>query len=171
MHAYMGYNFYISEVSASQSETNGDVDIAVTVTQYGVAPFYYDLGLKLACSDLPNPVKLPGVDAIIERGDSKTFYFTGIPGTTTCLSAVSLKLDSSMAYPDRPIRFAQGANGTVQLDIPTVQLDIPTTGDFSDQEMIYEPSLAQSTARSIYLSSMSHIFYLFGYILAIKFAS
>lgn len=119
MHTHMGYNFYVSEVAASESlASNGKIDIAVTVIQSGVAPFYYDLGLELDCYDLPNPFKLPYVDSIIERGESKTFTFTDVPDTRTCLSSVALKLDSSMTYADKPIRFAQGIDGTVEIEIP-----------------------------------------------------
>jgi hypothetical protein len=69
MHTYMGYNFYVLEVSASESLTIGVVDIAVSITQSGVAPFYYDLGLILAWADLFNLIKLPGVNIIIEKGE------------------------------------------------------------------------------------------------------
>jgi len=157
MHAYMGYNFYVSEVAAFESVMTREVDIAVTVTQSGVAPFYYDLGLALECADLSVPLKLPGVEAIIERGESRTFRFTGIPNTKSCLSAVSLKLDSSMAYPDRPVRFAQGSDGTVELEIPfpqpsaengAAELVIPSSEEAILQENIHDPSSAYSISLS-----------------------
>jgi hypothetical protein len=44
-HAYLGYAFQVSEVAASVSVS--DVGLDVTVTQVGVAPFYYDLDLML----------------------------------------------------------------------------------------------------------------------------
>jgi hypothetical protein len=96
------------------------VDIAVEVTQLGVAPFYYDLSLVLECGGGVVKSTLPGVDDILDRGQSKTFTFKNIPATKECLGQISLSLHSSYAYPGRPIRFAQGTSGTgkVLLQIP-----------------------------------------------------
>ena len=45
IHAYMGYAFYVSEVAAITTSISSAhaVSVAVTITQLGVAPFYYDL--------------------------------------------------------------------------------------------------------------------------------
>jgi hypothetical protein len=128
-HAYMGYSFHVSEVAVSTSSTTGKVDIAVTVNQAGVAPFYYDLGLALNCAGLSTPLKLSGVDQLVDRGQSKSFLFQGIPATSQCLGQISLQLQSSYAYSGRPILFAQGTNGTVSLSLPlpTSTVITPTT--------------------------------------------
>jgi hypothetical protein len=94
MHAHnMGYDLHISEVAVSESLSSGVEDVAVTVVhQSGVAPFYYDLGLELACADLSSsPLStLPVVESLIAGDDSATLQFTGVPATVGCLSAISL---------------------------------------------------------------------------------
>jgi hypothetical protein len=122
IHAYMGYAFYVSEVSSwmsSLSSTNAPTaTVQVAVTQMGVAPFYYDLRLVLECGNGMMRKSLSGVDEIIEKGDARTFSFQGVPATTECLRNVKISLESSYTYIGRPILFAQGSNGTVQLSIP-----------------------------------------------------
>lgn len=115
-HARMGYNFHVPSVSVKPSSSSGQVDIDVTVTQIGVAPFYYDLSLALQCSGMTKIV-LPGVDTIIDQGSSKVLGFVGVPATTSCLNALSLTLESSYGYAGRPIKFAQG-NGNLTLSLP-----------------------------------------------------
>jgi Malectin domain len=119
-HAYLGYAFQVTEVAAAVSASGVDMD--VTVKQVGVAPFYYDLDLVLACEGLPVPLKQGGVNELIEQGQSKTFSFKGIPVTPECLRQVSITLDSSYAYRSQPVLFAQGTSGTV-----TLRLLLPTT--------------------------------------------
>jgi len=144
MHSYMGYNFALTAVVAKNSTIEGEVDIRATVTQFGVAPFYYDLALSLDCSDLPNQLVLPGVDEIIDKGDSLAFDFRNVPATEECLSHVTFGLVSSMAYPERPIKFAQGSSGSVVLNIPLpgapVATEIPTAAPS------LEPTLAPPRA-------------------------
>jgi hypothetical protein len=136
IHAYMGYAFYVSEVAAyttgqSNSQT---VDISVAVTQLGVAPFYYDLNLVLDCIGLMK-ITLPGVEQITLKGQSKSFLFRNVPKTKQCLDAVTVYLQSSYAYKNRPIRFAQGINGKLLFALPlppapvqvSVQSDLPPT--------------------------------------------
>jgi hypothetical protein len=119
IHAYMGYAFYVSEITALTSTlTNGTVDVYVTIIQIGVAPFYYDLSLLLECGNGSFNMTLPGVDLIIEKGESKKFLFQTVPATTECLGEVKLSLQSSYAYTGRPILFAQGTNGIVSITIP-----------------------------------------------------
>ena len=120
IHAYMGYAFYVSEIAATTtSMTNAqDVDVVVSVTQLGVAPFYYDLNLVLQCDNGLVRKSLPGVNDIIQKGDSRTFTFTNVPATSVCLGKVAISLDSSYAYTGRPILFAQGSNGKVEVSIP-----------------------------------------------------
>jgi hypothetical protein len=118
MHGYMGYNFYVSKVSLAESNFGATVDIEVTVRQIGVAPFYYDLGLALSCIGLAQLLTRPGLESLIENGDEMSYVFTDIPATRECMSAVEISLVSSYAYPDQPIRFAQGADGTLILNLP-----------------------------------------------------
>jgi hypothetical protein len=116
-HARMGYNFYVPTVTATQSSNNaGKVDVEVTVQQIGVAPFYYDLGLGLSCSGSNKRIQ-GGVDTLMDKGSSRIFKFVGIPATKECLDKLTLSLDSSYAYKERPIKFAQ-KNGTVSFRLP-----------------------------------------------------
>jgi hypothetical protein len=119
IHEYMGYAFYVSEVTATLSSpsNSGTVDIAVEVSQIGVAPFYYDLNLVLDCEGLMK-ITLPGVEQIVLKGQSKTFLFRNVPKTKQCLDAVIVYLQSSYAFEGRPIRFAQGADGKVLFSVP-----------------------------------------------------
>jgi Malectin domain len=123
-HAYLGYAFQVTEVVAAVSASGADMD--VTVQQAGVAPFYYDLDLVLACEGLPVPLKKGGVNELIEQGQSKTFSFKGIPFTPECLRQVSIMLDSSYAYRSQPVLFAQGTSGTVVLRLPLPTAMTPT---------------------------------------------
>jgi hypothetical protein len=129
-HAYMGYNFQVTEVSASES-TAGGVDIDVTVEQIGVAPFYYSLDLVLDCDGLASPVNVGGVETLVEQNDMGLFKFNGLPATLECLGTISLSLHSPMAYAGNPIKFAQGSDGTVSLNLPLPNGQIlpPTNND------------------------------------------
>jgi hypothetical protein len=118
-HARMGYNFRISNVAAAMSLVHpGKVDIDVTVVQMGVAPFYYPLSIVINCpGEWPYPVE--GVEQVVSQGESRVFTFWGVSPTESCLREVSFTLDSPYAYEARPIKFAQGSDGTVKLRIPT----------------------------------------------------
>lgn len=59
-----------------------------------------------------------GVETIIEQNDTKNFTFIGVPATVTSLSGISFTLESPMLLPTRPIKFAQGIDGTVTIDVP-----------------------------------------------------
>ena len=120
IHAYMGYAFYVSAIAASTtSMTNAQtVNVSIAITQLGVAPFYYELNLILQCNNGLVRKSLPGVNEIIQKGDSSTFTFTNVPATSACLGQVKLSLESPHAYSGRPILFAQGNNGNVNLNIP-----------------------------------------------------
>ena len=120
LHAYMGYSYSVSEIAASAFPTNDPtvVDVSVTIMQQGVAPFYYDLHLVFECGNGTMQMSLPGVNDIIEKGDSKIFTFADIPTANNCLDSVRISLYSPYAYPERPIRFGQGMNGTVAVRIP-----------------------------------------------------
>jgi hypothetical protein len=123
-HARMGYNFYVSQVAVKTSLTAMTVDVDVTVTQIGVAPFYFDLSLVLECFGMTKQVA-SGVETIIEAGAFKNFSFARVPATAQCWSALTLSLASSYAYTGRPVKFAQG-NGTLVVSLP-----LPNT-PFSD---------------------------------------
>lgn len=127
IHAYMGYAFYVSEVAAITTSISSAhaVSVAVTITQLGVAPFYYDLNLMLQCENGLVQKLQPGVNEIIQKGDFRTFTFTGVPATSACLGKVTLSLDSSYAYSGRPILLAQGSDGKVEVNIPVPGTPIP----------------------------------------------
>ena len=120
IHAYMGYAFFVSKVAAYPStlSTTQAVDVSVDITQFGVAPFYYDLKIVLECGNGVVKSKIPGVNTIVDKGEFKTFTFQNIPATRECLEKISLSLESSYAYMGRPILFAQGIDGKVSLSIP-----------------------------------------------------
>jgi hypothetical protein len=115
-HDRLGYSYFVSQVGI-ESIGLDQVDVHVTVTQAGVAPFYYDLDLQLYCPGLNRPRRLGGVNFILGQGDSRTFSFPGVPATSLCLSDISLSLESTHTFPGRPIKFAQG-DGTVTLNVP-----------------------------------------------------
>jgi hypothetical protein len=115
-HARMGYNFHVFSVAVKRLANANQVDVDVTMQQIGVAPFYYDLGLAIKCDGMP-PKYVGGVDSLIDNGESKVFGFTNIPATKTCLDALTLTLESSYAYPGKPIKFAQG-NGSLRFSLP-----------------------------------------------------
>jgi hypothetical protein len=114
-HVRLGYNFQVTDVAVALTSTEF-VTVDVTVKQIGVAPFYYPLSLSFSC---PGTEKvLNGVETLIEQGESRVFSFHGIPATSDCLKSVSITLESPYAYPGKPIKFAQGVDGTLQLALP-----------------------------------------------------
>ncbi|KAL7565621.1 hypothetical protein ACA910_018982 [Epithemia clementina (nom. ined.)] len=119
----MGYAFRVSQVAASVGSSAGTVDVAVTVTQDGVAPFYFSLDLKLVCNNGSFRATRQGVNAIKTKGSSSTFTFVAVPGTSSCLSSIKLMLDSPYAFPGVPVKFAQGT-----LDGTTVGISLPVPG-------------------------------------------
>lgn len=123
-HARMGYNFYVPDISAKASSLVGKVDINVTVTQIGVAPFYYELNLGIQCPGISKKTK-GGVDKLIDAGASKVFDFTGIPATKACLDALNLSLETPYSYSGRPIKFAQ-RNGIILFSLPIPKVEPPS---------------------------------------------
>jgi F5/8 type C domain len=118
-HTRMGYNYIVKEVSSSTSSVSGMVDLAITIQQIGIAPFYYPLAVALSCPDLPAPRKVNGVEELYDINESKTFVFAGIPATNTCLNSIAISLFSTQVYARRPVKFAQGSDGSaVKLSIP-----------------------------------------------------
>jgi hypothetical protein len=124
--ARMGYSFYVPQVAASLTAISTQVDIAVTVTQIGVAPYYYPLSLGLSCNGMSNK-KVAGVESLIDQGSSGIFAFTGVPATSSCLGSISVTLESDFLYPERPMKFAQ-QNGMLvfSLPLPNGALPLPT---------------------------------------------
>lgn len=113
IHAYMGYAFHVSEIAVYTTKGSTElVDVSVQLVQAGIAPFYYDLQLQLSCNNGAVVLTMAGAERIIAKGESSIFQFRNIPATTNCLDKVTLSLQSSYAYPTRPIRFAQGNDGT-----------------------------------------------------------
>ena len=124
-HAHLGYHIHVTQVEVAEINGGTQVEIAVTAMNSGVAPFYYDLALTLTCPGVAT-MSEQGVDSLLP-GQSNMFLFTGIPHQQSCLEAVSLGLDSSMAYPSRQIRFSQGVDGTLVLDLPLSSGSPPST--------------------------------------------
>jgi hypothetical protein len=122
-HVRLGYNFQVTDLAVALTSTEF-VTVDITVKQIGVAPFYYPLSLSFSC---PGTVKvLDGVETLIELGESRVFSFQGIPVTSDCLQSVSITLESAYAYPGKPIKFAQGVDGTLRLALPLPFDDGPT---------------------------------------------
>ena len=119
----MGYAFRVMEVSAEVGAVADTVDVATTIVQDGIAPFYYDLALEISCSGYGATVG--GVDGIVAEGSSATFTFAGLPATTDCLSSVVFSLSSSYALPGAPVKFAQGASDGINV---AVSLPLPGGG-------------------------------------------
>ena len=123
-HSRMGYNFVISEVRVglrknftlteidSYAPNDNDIEtvsVDVTIEQKGIAPFYYPLNLQLHCYDTNrNKTQIrtkPGVETIVDQNSGKTFTFVDV--AKSCLSNLTLTLDSPNVYPGRPVQFAQ----------------------------------------------------------------
>ena len=119
----MGYAFSIVEVSVAEGSAEGTVDITATVSQDGIAPYYYDLDITLSCPG--HSASMPGVDDIIEEASTLPFTFTSVPATSSCLDAISFSLDSSYELQGTPIKFAQGTTDGATVDI---SLPLPSTG-------------------------------------------
>jgi hypothetical protein len=129
-HARLGYNFIINRVAAVKRDDGSDtIDIVVDLRQIGVAPFYYDLDLALDCDEISTPLALKGAELLIADMDTTTFTFERVPATALCLQSVSFHLQSSYAFPERPIKFAQGLDGKVALTIPMPDGSQPRTED------------------------------------------
>jgi hypothetical protein len=132
----MGYNFIVSDVGV-KATADSTVTIDVTVKQIGVAPFYYPLSLLLGCTGLDSPLRLDDVNSLVEKNAAKVFSFANIPATSECLSRVQLNLDSAYAYESRPIKFSQGADGSVALNIPMPPIVVePIRVNFSLVEIV-----------------------------------
>jgi hypothetical protein len=121
-HARMGYNFMITQVGAvfpDNLREEASVQVDVKIDQVGVAPFYYPLSLLLDCPDMSSPMEISGIESLINEGDSKVLTFRNVPYTPKCMNAVQFHLNSTRyGYMKRPIKFAQGQNGVVELRIP-----------------------------------------------------
>ncbi len=115
-HAYMGYNFQVTKVTAAE-ETSSTISVSVTIKQIGLAPFYYPLNLGLNCRGMKLK-RVRGVQSLLP-GNQKTFTFSGVNSSPTCLGRVRITLRSRYAYTEKPIKFAQGVDGRVELAIPS----------------------------------------------------
>jgi hypothetical protein len=159
-HTRLGYNFIVSEVALATTHPdtgNGTVSfptvqLDVTVKQVGVAPFYYPLSLLFDCPDLNSPLEQKGVESIIAEGDVKRFSFHGIPATQSCLNSTSLQMNTLYAYSKRPIKFAQGLDGTVKLNLP-----IPPSTFSAVNATTDIPSISPSIERSLFPSIFQNV--------------
>jgi hypothetical protein len=117
-HVLLGYNFVVTRISAVATDSAaGVIDVEVSVEQTGVAPFYYPLSIALNCPELPSPLKVGGLEGLIDQGISTTFTVRDVPSTWRCLQDISISLDSPMLLPGRKMKFSQG-NGSVNVKIP-----------------------------------------------------
>lgn len=124
----MGYAFRLAEVSVAEGSVGDTVDITATVIQDGIAPFYYDLSIGLACPE-GFSVTVGGVDGIVSEGSTASFTFTAVPATSTCLSSLDFSLSSSYALAGAPVKFAQGVSGgtVVEVSLPLPPGSPPST--------------------------------------------
>ncbi len=114
-HVHMGYNFQVTKVTAAK-ETSSTISLSVTVKQIGIAPFYYPLSLGLDCIGMEQK-KVSGVESLLP-GNQKTITFRGVNSASGCLRNLKITLESDYAYAEKPIKFAQGVDGVVELAIP-----------------------------------------------------
>jgi len=123
----MGYAFRLAEVSVAEGSGGDNVDITATVIQDGIAPFYYDLSIVLACPDGFSGT-VDGVDDIIAEGSTASFTFAAVPATSTCLSSLGFSLSSSYALAGAPVKFAQGVSdgAVVEVSLPLPPTSSPT---------------------------------------------
>ena len=122
----MGYAYRISRVEVTEADNSSLVDIRVQVTQDGIAPFYYPLLLHLSCEGMPT-MSISGVQDIIGQGDSENFDFLSVSAAPLCLQTVTLSLSSTHGYAGALIKFAQGTDGDVVLNIPPALPSPPST--------------------------------------------
>lgn len=158
-HTGMGYNFIVAKVGLTTYSSLGNgtaifptIQLDVTLKQVGVAPFYYPLSLFVDCPDLNSPLEQKGVESIIVEGDTKLFSFRGIPATQSCLNATSLQMRSRFDYSGRPIRFAQGLDGTVKLSFPippNIFSRVNSTTDIPSVSPLKDRSLFPSIFRNV----------------------
>lgn len=125
IHTNMGYNFQIRTVAATAINNNAAVKLDVTIEQIGYTPFYYPLSLSVNCKGIATPRTASGVEKLIDQFQTSVYSVTGLPSTSDCLSSVSFTLTSPMIQPYRPMKWAQGINGIITLNIPLPSGNIP----------------------------------------------
>ena len=122
-HARLGYNYIITKIAAL-STSKSTISVDATITQIGVAPFYYPLSLVLSCPGTSKVVT--GLESVLDdTNDSKIYRFDEIPTDMNCLQNMELQLVSTFTYEERPIKFAQG-NGSVLFSLPAPEVSNPT---------------------------------------------
>jgi hypothetical protein len=143
--ARMGYSFQINRVAAKRSATNtGMIDVDVVIENSGVARFYYALSIGLNCSGIGALRTQPGVELIIDQFSNRTFSFKDVPATSACLNSISFTLESKMIFPGRPIKFAQGATGTVSVKVPLPPMTAPAPTKAPVTAPVLIPEIAAS---------------------------
>jgi hypothetical protein len=162
-HSRMGYNFIISKVRVGllknsllkeidrSMPTATDIDtvsVDVTITQKGIAPFYYPLSLQLHCNDVKrNETQIRfrrGVELIVDQNSWKTFSFVNV--TKDCLTNLTFTLDSPHIYPERPVQFAQRGqyNNETTSSVSILNVPLPTNQNLVDAMEYYKMSAAPS---------------------------
>jgi hypothetical protein len=118
----MGYNYEIQQVSAYVSTDTNYINLDVTVSQIGIAPFYYPLSLQASCMNHTYSRAVVGVETLIEQFESKIFTIQNIAVNEGCLKNITFSLQATdnvnRFYKSNPIKFAQGRTGIVQVSIP-----------------------------------------------------
>jgi hypothetical protein len=114
-HVRMGYNFFVSNVTAAFSTRMDRVMLIATLRQVGLAPFYYPLRLNLTCNGV-NFASHINVESLKDTGSEKDFAFRGVP--TSCLGNAALVLWSPHLMPGRPIKFAHQNHGNAAFTFP-----------------------------------------------------
>jgi hypothetical protein len=117
-HASMGYNFQIAHVAVSTGSRSSTVAIDVAVKQVGLAPFHYPHVLKIRSGGEKMLSMKWGMETVlVEHCDSHTFTLDDI-SASSLNNCVEFYLESELLHLGRPIRFAQGKNGSVSLRLP-----------------------------------------------------
>jgi hypothetical protein len=117
-HARLGYSFQLTKLAVSTSSQFGKIDINATIKQVGKAPFYYPLFLDVFCDGRKQTGRWVQGDLLTDFDATMFVSLEGIPAISSCLSELEIALGSTMMYPDRPIKWAQGLNGRVVVNIP-----------------------------------------------------
>lgn len=165
----MGYAFRLSGVEAVYRDVPQRVDLTLLITQAGVAPFYYPLSVSLFCcvdhTCWPYSAEVGGVqDVLLEPGEEGRFVFESVPATETCLNWLTVELLSPWAYPDRPVRFAQGDRDgkvAVTVSLPPEEMawggqqvaaaaaTAPSTSTGASEQHVMDPHIGARSSRHV----------------------
>jgi hypothetical protein len=119
-HTLLGYNYVVTKVAAfvGADANSGLINVAVTIEQIGVAPFYYPLSLEFGCPGMQSNRRVGELERLADYGSNVTVTIPDVPATAQCLGSIVLSLYSPRLFPGRTIKFAQG-NGRVTVSLPS----------------------------------------------------